>query len=83
MMPMQPVYVDKHGTNRFVENRIVRYLLDNGGIDMNAIARLNFPDDHQEQFAQLIGYSLSGFAELDYVTDEACYVADFLINKKR
>jgi len=70
-MPLQPVYQDKHGTVRFKANSLVRYLLDHGGIDMNTLATLPFPKADREQFAALIGYSLSGFAELDYVSDEA------------
>jgi hypothetical protein len=68
--PMQPLSVDKHGTTRFKENSIVRHLLDHGGIDMNALAMLSFPVEDREQFAQLIGYSLSGFGELSYVRAE-------------
>lgn len=67
--PIQPLGLDTHGTLRFKENKIVRYLLDNGGIDLNKIACLEFSQEDQEQFAQLIGYSLSGFAELSYVSD--------------
>ena len=68
--PIQPLYKDEQGVVRFKENAIVRYLLDNGGIDLNAIACVPFDQNDQEQFAQLIGYSLSGFSELSYVSDE-------------
>ena len=69
---MQPVIVDKHGAHRFKSNAVVRYLLDNGGIDLNriAIAYQNgdgFPAEDMRQFMQLIGYSVSGWANLtDY-----------------
>lgn len=63
---MQPI-VEVDGKKRFKENKIVRFLLDDGGIDMNQIARMSFDQDDREQFAQLIGYSLCGFAELGYV----------------
>ena len=69
VMPLQPLIHDKHGVLRFKENKIVRYLLDNGGIDMNKLAMQGFDDSDSEQFAQLIGYSLSGFAELSYVKE--------------
>lgn len=69
--PMQPVVRDKHGTIRFRENAIVRHLLDNGGIDLNKLARLNFTIEDREQFAQLIGYSVCGYHELSYVSDES------------
>ena len=63
--PIQPLAEDEHGTMRFKPNKIVQYLLDNGTHDMNSIAIEGFSDDDREQFAQLIGYSLSGFGELN------------------
>lgn len=80
--PMQPIALDEHGRPRFVGNPIVRYLLDNGGIDLNKIARQEFDNADQEHFAQLIGYSVSGYGELSYVSDvsyqRAEHIADFL-----
>lgn len=68
--PIQPLVKDKHGTTRFKANAIVRHLLDTGSCDMNQIALLPFSDEDREQFAQLIGYSLCGFGDLSYVSDE-------------
>jgi len=69
---MQPI-VEVNGILRFKPNRVVRYLLDHGGIDLNRLA-FEFSgkeyNDERAQLAQLIGYSLSGFSELDYVSDE-------------
>jgi hypothetical protein len=65
----QPLVV-KDGVVRFQENAIVRYLLDHGGIDLNRIAMLDFNNADRAQFAQLIGYSLSGYSEFDFVSDE-------------
>jgi len=31
---------------------------------------MKFNDEEREQFAQLIGYSVSGFGDLSYVSDE-------------
>jgi hypothetical protein len=59
---------------RFVPNKIVQYLLDNGGINMNELAIRGFDDEDSQQFAQLIGYSVSGYASLSYVSDES-YIA--------
>jgi hypothetical protein len=67
--PMQPIITDSDGTKRFLENKIVSYLLDNGKIDMNALARIPFPAEDRMQFAQLIGYSVTGYGELSYVSD--------------
>ena len=70
--PMQPLSLDATGTMRFQKNELVVYLLDNGGLGLNDIAacNCNCPVADREQFAQLIGYSLDGFAELSYVRDD-------------
>lgn len=65
MMPIQPVR-----DGRFVPNRIVEKLLEVAPIGLNEIAAMDFSQAEREQFAQLIGYSLSGFSELSYVRDE-------------
>ena len=67
--PIQPLAKDEHGVLRFKANAIVRYLLDAGPFDMNHLAVGGFSDEDHEQFAQLIGYSLSGFSELSYVSN--------------
>lgn len=74
--PIQPLQLDDKGVLRFKENKIVRHLLDNGGIDLNQLARIEFEREDREQFAQLIGYSLSGFADLSYVTDDTYSIAE-------
>lgn len=68
--PVQPLIVDEYEVLRFKGNAIVRFLLDAGPFDMNQLALMPFTVEDREQFAQLIGYSLSGFGELSYVTDE-------------
>jgi hypothetical protein len=70
--PMQPV-INVKGVHRFKENKLVSYLLDNGGIDMNHLSTVGdlFTQEDKEQFAQLIGYSVCGFGELSYVSDKA------------
>ena len=68
--PVQPLYVDPRGVHRFKKNAIVDFLLENGPFDLNQIARKGFSNEDQEQFAQLIGYSLSGFGELSYVSNK-------------
>lgn len=79
--PIQRITIDKHGKPRFVENPIVRYILDNGGIGLNNIARQGFDPEDRQQFAQLIGYSLGGYSELSYVTDEALNAAEATFEK--
>lgn len=73
MRPIQPLAKDAHGRTRFVRNAIVTYLLDiadGQGLGLNHIATMGFPPEDRAQFAQLIGYSLDGFAELSYVDDD-------------
>jgi len=68
--PLQPLYVDERGTVRFKKNNIVDFLLSAGPYDLNKLAMMPFSEEDREQFAMLIGYSLSGFGELSYVSDE-------------
>jgi hypothetical protein len=90
--PMQPI-VWAGDTIRFKENAIIRYLIDHGSISLNDIAVLasdpsnGFTRNDQEQLAQLIGYSVSGFGDLPYASKEtvaaADEIADTLLQKKR
>ena len=73
--PLQPLWTDECGTLRFKPNAIVKFLLDAGPCDLNQIACMPFEDADREQLAQLIGYSLSGFCELSYVSDETYNLA--------
>lgn len=67
--PVQPLITGKDGVTRFKANAIVQFLLDAGPFDPNQLALMNFSDEDREQFAQLTGYSLSGFASLRYVSN--------------
>jgi len=75
VMPMQPI---KDG--RFIPNKIVERLLEVAPIDLNDIARMEFPEQDRIQFAQLIGYSVGGFGELSYVDDETYGAAEKICN---
>jgi hypothetical protein len=80
--PIQPLEIDDNNVLRFRPNKLVQFLLDNNGkIDMNMLASIDFPREDREQFAQLIGYSHSGFADLGYVTDET-YLAAAKMHEK-
>lgn len=77
-LPMQPVHRADDGMIRFKKNRIVRDLLDfasTRGMDMNELACGDYTDQEREQFAQLIGYSISGYSELSYVSDASYQAA--------
>lgn len=72
--PMQPLVKDGDGVVRFRPNKIVRFLIDWGrdkGMSLNDIAILPFDAEDREQLAQLIGYSVSGYAELSYVSSKS------------
>lgn len=73
---MQKIHIDKNGVARFRENAIVRHLLDAGPSDMNTIGAMQFSRSDREQFAQLIGYSVSGFGELSYASEKSVAKAD-------
>lgn len=82
--PMQPIVVAKDGVVRFQENRIVSAFLEAGRegkrLDLNEIAvracRGEFTTAEQMQFAQLIGYSVSGFGDLSYADRDVVRRAD-------
>ena len=71
--PMQRVVLDKNGVPRFQCNS--EYLLEHSGIE-NRIAMMNFKDEDRMQLAQLVGYSVSGYGSLDYVTMRSRNAAD-------
>jgi hypothetical protein len=72
--PIQPLITDDRGVLRFKENTLVDKLLDiaqKHGYGLNQIVA--DPEVKQEDLAQLyqlIGYSLSGYGELNQVTDQ-------------
>lgn len=80
MQPMQPIILDSEGIVRFKANEIVRAMLAFGRegtrFDLNLLAALKFSREDREQFAQLIGYSVSGYGELHYVSKESVKLAD-------
>jgi hypothetical protein len=82
--PMQPVEMVGE-VARFRENKIVRWLLTRAGggeqVDLNTIARHDFTDADRMQFAQLIGYSVSGFGGLSYAKDEMVRRADAAVER--
>lgn len=69
--PNQPIVSVARGRRHFRPNAIVRHLLDTSAFDLNELALLPFSDDDRAQFAQLIGYSVAGWSDLPYVSDEA------------
>lgn len=77
--PMQPIEIDGEGIARFKRNAIVTFLLDWAsprGIDMNALSIMPFTSEDRSQFAQLIGYSVSGWGGLSYTDPDEAEKAD-------
>lgn len=74
---MQPIYIAEDGVIRFRENRIVRRLVNERLIDLNAIATWrDIPVEDREQFWQMLGYSTSGYGDLSFVRPEVVQEAD-------
>lgn len=75
--PLQPLYRDGGGRIRFKANAIVEFLLDHCSqlppehrVNMNELAVMGFTEADREQFLQLIGYDINGFADMSYVRDK-------------
>lgn len=84
--PIQPLSKDDKGVLRFKKNEIVDALLRHAqkhGMDLNSIACMGFSNSDHQQFAQLIGYSLSGYSELSYVDDDAYAAAEEMATNKK
>jgi hypothetical protein len=74
-------------------NAIVQYVIEHaqamiathpmhaGRLDLNGLHTRNFPQADREQFAQLMGYSISGYHELSYVSDTSAAEATLLAEK--
>ena len=80
-LPMKPIAFAPDNVIRFVPNRLVRYLLDRattvGTDNMNTLAMLDgITDEERSQFAQLIGYSVSGWGDLSYADQKEVAKAD-------
>ena len=90
--PMQPVGFDSTGkVVRFKENKIVRFLLNEGPFDLNQISSMMAKDMFSEEdythLMQLIGYSISGYGELptspEDLVNEADQEADRIVKLRR
>ena len=49
-----------------------------GRLDLSKLTDLDFPQEDREQFAQLMGYTITGYHELSYVSDASCEEASAL-----
>jgi hypothetical protein len=65
--PMQPLVWDGD-IIRFKENKIVNFIKEwarENGMGLNELAMMPFSEEDWEQFYQLIGFSVSGYGDLD------------------
>ncbi len=79
--PNQPIEEDAHGVLRFKENKIVSKLLDVAsahGCGLDELHRMNFSREDWQQFNQLIGYSVSGYASLSCSSLDDTFVFDLM-----
>jgi Cys-tRNA synthase (O-phospho-L-seryl-tRNA:Cys-tRNA synthase) len=77
--PMQPIVIDSEDVVRFKTNKIVYTvykIAEAHGCGLNKITKQNFTQDDQKQFAQLLGYSVSGYGDLPYVDKVSVECAD-------
>lgn len=66
--------VNDNGVLRFKANTVVRELMNRaryGKCDLNDLIGLNLPIADWEEFHQLIGYSLSGYQDISFFSDES------------
>lgn len=61
--PMQPVVL-VDGVPRFKQNAIVRFLLDEGPFNLDALSRLHFTPEDYTHLMQLLGTSVSAYGDL-------------------
>jgi hypothetical protein len=73
--PQQPI-VMADGVLRFRKNAVLRWLVDQGHVDLNKIDFAAFDGADVAQFYQLFGYSVSAFGGLDFIPDELVDSAD-------
>jgi hypothetical protein len=52
-----------------------------GRLDLGKLMMMDFPQEDREQFAQLMGYSIAGYHELSYVSDESAAQASALAHQ--
>ncbi len=78
--PMQPIGWDGDGVIRFKRNAIIDWLFETRKLDLNEVAILaargKFSAGDQMQLAQLLGYSVSGYGDLSYVSELSLDAAD-------
>lgn len=78
-LPMQPICIASDGVIRFKQNRMVNDVYEfsqKRGLGLNEMAHGDYTQEERMQFAQLIGYSVSGYGGLSYASHESTEKAD-------
>ncbi len=79
--PMQPVEMI-NGIARFKENRLVRFLVDEYGLN-ELLVRCRATDDDWSQLSQLIGRSVSAYGDQSFADPETVAKADKIAESLR
>lgn len=78
--PMQPIGFAEDGVLRFKKNEIIEFLVDSKQWDLDQIFLMvrngMFCKEDAAQLMQLVGYSVSGYGELNVSPRESVYKAD-------
>ncbi len=78
--PMQPIELDDSGIPRFKENKVIRYLMMRGKVDLNEIGSMvhggMISIEDYTQLRQIMGASVDYFGELSNVPIELRNRAD-------
>ena len=72
---MRPL-VDVNGVIRFKQNAVIRWLFEQGHLNLNRIPVDELPLEDVEEFWQMLGYSVSGYGELSFIRPETVAEAD-------
>lgn len=82
--PIQPIISYENRVIRFKENQIVRDLFDtHPSLDMQAITKRDYSETDRQQFAMLIGHTISGFNKLSYANDDVYNAVNVKIGQTR
>lgn len=73
---MREIVFDDQGNIRFKANAIVAWLFDTQRINLNEIVMHKWPIEDQEEFWQMLGYSVSGYGDLSFARPETVAAAD-------
>ena len=80
MRPGRPNAIVQHVIEHAFQ-MVATHPMHAGRLDLNELYTLSFSRADREQFAQLMGYSISGYHELSYVSDLSAAEASLLAEK--